>query len=107
MCLGTIPECHVDQVMPKNMITRSPAMRRSALPAFFCDGSLKALTPSARASVPVRAVHEAMNARARRNGPIKCMGSPSWGGRLGVIGGVVIPVKKDLPIRARIRMIKP
>ena len=61
--------------MPMNSVPSSAAMTARVAAAFFASGGLKARTPVAIASVPVRATDPAANARNRSSAPSGCAAS--------------------------------
>ena len=60
-------------VIPTNRTARMPAIAMSVVAAFFDSGGLKAGTPVAIASVPVRATAPDANARSRMRTPTACV----------------------------------
>ena len=66
---GRMPKWIATTVIPMNRTPSRIAIASIVLPAFFASGGLKAGTPLAIASTPVRATEPPANARSRRRMP--------------------------------------
>ena len=104
--VGRIPNPSATIVIPMKRTPRRIAIASIVLAAFFASGGLKAGTPLAIASTPVRATDPAAKARRMRMIPSACVPSgTSWSSGGGVTGAPPVAIRATP--RAIIRSVIP